>query len=107
MRSLFFVSCFLALHLTVCCDYQVEIIPEAVQYSAMVINSSLIKAYEANAADLDIQFEPVRADVPRGSTDMGNVSHVVPSIHPMYSVGRNALNHTREFTEASGLYTTC
>ncbi|XP_025099822.1 peptidase M20 domain-containing protein 2-like [Pomacea canaliculata] len=80
----------------------VEIIPEAVQYSAMVINSSLIKAYEANAADLDIQFEPVRADVPRGSTDMGNVSHVVPSIHPMYSVGRNALNHTREFTEASG-----
>ncbi|PVD27947.1 hypothetical protein C0Q70_10523 [Pomacea canaliculata] len=79
----------------------VEIIPEAVQYSAMVINSSLIKAYEANAADLDIQFEPVRADVPRGSTDMGNVSHVVPSIHPMYSVGRNALNHTREFTEAS------
>ena len=34
----------------------------------------------------------------KGSTDMGNVSQVVPSIHPMYYIGE-AGNHTREFTE--------
>ena len=33
-----------------------------------------------------------------GSTDMGNVSHLVPSIHPVYRVGNGEVNHTREFT---------
>ena len=37
-----------------------------------------------------------------GSTDMGNVSHVVPSIHPLYNICmENEANHTREFTEAA------
>ena len=35
------------------------------------------------------------------STDMGNVSHKVPSIHPVYSIG-SGINHTREFTKLSG-----
>ena len=33
-----------------------------------------------------------------GSTDMGNVSYAVPSIHPMYKIGSGEVNHTREFT---------
>ncbi|WP_432182472.1 amidohydrolase [Streptomyces sp. NBC_00063] len=39
-----------------------------------------------------------RSDQPRGSTDMGNVSAVIPSIHPSigYDVERAVL-HTREF----------
>ncbi len=38
---------------------------------------------------------------PAGSTDMGNVSHIVPSIHPMigYDVA-GAVHHTTEFTAA-------
>lgn len=36
------------------------------------------------------------------STDMGNVSHIVPSIHPTYSIGTKAANHSLGFTEASG-----
>jgi metal-dependent amidase/aminoacylase/carboxypeptidase family protein len=33
-----------------------------------------------------------------GSTDMGNVSHVVPSIHPMLSIDSlPAVNHQPEF----------
>jgi len=36
-----------------------------------------------------------------GSTDMGNVSHVVPSIHPMYNIPHKSGNHTPEFTEAA------
>lgn len=37
-----------------------------------------------------------------GSTDMGNVSHVVPSIHPKFFIGTDAALHTREFAAAAG-----
>jgi metal-dependent amidase/aminoacylase/carboxypeptidase family protein len=35
------------------------------------------------------------------STDMGNVSHIVPSIHPVFGIPAAAGNHTPEFTEAA------
>jgi metal-dependent amidase/aminoacylase/carboxypeptidase family protein len=34
-----------------------------------------------------------------GSTDMGNVSWAVPSIHPTFAIGGLAINHTSGFTE--------
>uniref|UniRef100_A0ACB8GDE1 Uncharacterized protein n=1 Tax=Sphaerodactylus townsendi TaxID=933632 RepID=A0ACB8GDE1_9SAUR len=37
-----------------------------------------------------------------GSTDFGNVSHVVPGIHAYFYIGSDALNHTEQFTEAAG-----
>jgi len=37
------------------------------------------------------------------STDFGNVSQLVPSLHPMYSIGNGgAVNHTVEFAALSG-----
>ncbi len=39
-----------------------------------------------------------------GSTDMGNVSHVVPAIHPFIAIGppgRTPPSHTREFAQAT------
>lgn len=36
-----------------------------------------------------------------GSTDMGNVSQVVPSMHPMLELVPGIANHTREFTAAA------
>jgi metal-dependent amidase/aminoacylase/carboxypeptidase family protein len=37
-----------------------------------------------------------------GSTDMGDVSHVIPSIHPYVSIGPKTLaGHTVEFREAA------
>ncbi|KAG1460007.1 hypothetical protein G6F46_006005 [Rhizopus delemar] len=35
------------------------------------------------------------------STDMGNISYVVPSLHPVYSIGTDAYNHTAEFSLAA------
>ena len=36
------------------------------------------------------------------STDMGNVSHVVPSLHPGYAIGGGKVyNHTRQFTSVT------
>ena len=37
-----------------------------------------------------------------GSTDMGNVSRVVPSIHPYINIGTGIAGHTREFERAAG-----
>lgn len=38
-----------------------------------------------------------------GSTDFGNVTFVVPGIHPYFYIGSKALNHTEEYTVASGM----
>jgi amidohydrolase len=37
-----------------------------------------------------------------GSTDMGNVSQLVPALHPYICVRAGATTHTREFAEAAG-----
>ncbi|WP_283589432.1 M20 family metallopeptidase [Staphylococcus nepalensis] len=38
-----------------------------------------------------------------GSTDTGNVSHIVPTIHPHIKIGsRNLVGHTHRFREAAG-----
>ena len=60
--------------------------------------------YEKNAVNLGVNFEASleKKDMPSGSTDMGNVSYEVPSIHPMFYIGTEEFNHTRGFTTASG-----
>ncbi|EEC05706.1 aminobenzoyl-glutamate utilization protein B, putative, partial [Ixodes scapularis] len=36
-----------------------------------------------------------------GSTDAGNVSHVVPTLHPMFALKSTGINHTAEFAKAT------
>ena len=45
---------------------------------------------------------PLYEGMGAGSTDMGNVSQRVPSIHPVIRLGDDLNMHTREFTEAAG-----
>eukprot|EP01050_Picozoa_sp_SAG11_P004304 SAG11_NODE_272_length_11319_cov_9.730481_2_plen_120_part_00 len=37
-----------------------------------------------------------------GSTDMGNVSHIIPSIHPSFKIDTKFGNHHPGFTEFTG-----
>ncbi len=73
-------------------------------YSNMATNERLAELYQQNAEELSLTFpsreEQVKASF--GSTDMGNVSHVKPSIHPFFDIETSAANHTHEFTAASG-----
>ena len=40
-----------------------------------------------------------------GSTDTGNVSHIVPTIHPHVKIGsRNLVGHTHRFREAASVH---
>lgn len=49
----------------------------------------------------DCGRQPVEDPQPHGSTDMGNVSHHVPSIHANIGLGQGLVGHTHEFREAS------
>jgi len=70
-------------------------------YLDLKTNWPMAEMYESNAAKLGREFFPV-ANLPpgyAGSTDMGNVSHRVPSIHPMLGVAPpGVIIHNPDFT---------
>lgn len=80
---------------------RVEIAATAETYQHLIVNVSLARAFQQNLAALGI----AAADSGRqgvGSTDMGNVSHLVPSIHPYISICDPAIpGHTSEFARAT------
>ena len=69
-------------------------------YLDMKTNWPMAEMYEKNTVRLGREFFPVR-DLPpgyAGSTDMGNISHRVPSIHPMLGVApAGVIIHNAEF----------
>ena len=77
---------------------EVELSWKPVVYADMLDNEVMVSAFAANAAALG---RPLTEPDPRlavvGSTDMGNVSYVVPSIHPMIKVAPGTPIHTPEF----------
>ena len=66
-------------------------------FEDMNSNDTLAKLFHSNIQNLGVQ-DMVESTNEIGSTDMGNVSYVVPSIHPCYAIGSGEVNHTREFT---------
>ena len=73
-------------------------------YADMVTNNNLSSMYIANASQLGraVSVPGVNGRRVVGSTDMGNVSHLVPSIHPMIaSAPMGTAIHTVEFARQS------
>ena len=69
----------------------------------MNYNRTLSDAFGRNASALGHKVLPIDTVIGGGSTDMGNVSQVVPSIHPFIKIGDSTLTpHTREMLEAAG-----
>jgi amidohydrolase len=69
-------------------------------YAEMVDNGPLVQAYVANAATLGRTVLDPATSARRvmGSTDMGNISHLVPAIHPMIKVAPDGVPiHSVEF----------
>lgn len=68
-------------------------------YADMRDNLPMIDLYAANAARLGRSLhDPAGSTAVIGSTDMGNVSYVVPSIHPMIKVSPSSVSiHSPEF----------
>jgi hypothetical protein len=72
-------------------------------YADMLDNEAMIGAYAANAAALGRPVaEPDPGKRVVGSTDMGNVSYLVPSIHPMIAAAPSGTPiHTPAFATAA------
>ena len=71
---------------------------DPIHYSNVVTNSTLADLYQANAETFGVNYGPIAGDKGYGSTDMGNVSHIIPSTHILYSTGSKAVNHSHAFT---------
>jgi metal-dependent amidase/aminoacylase/carboxypeptidase family protein len=77
-----------------------EITEQGYEYEDMVSDPVMVELFDANARALGrtMQRGADRDPSAAGSTDMGNVSHVVPSIHPMIGMDtQGAVNHQPEF----------
>merc|ERR1712187_949984 len=70
----------------------------------MKYNGVMNELYRANAGDFGRSFAPkvIGEGMSSGSTDMGNIAHVVPSIHPNFRIRTKFPNHHVGFTEAAG-----
>lgn len=81
---------------------KLEIVGGDKAYAEMVHDETLALLYRRNAESLGRSFpNPGEWETrPSGSTDMGNVSRVIPSIHPMIGINSlPAVNHQPEFAE--------
>ena len=78
---------------------EVDIVWKSVAYADMLDNEAMVSLYAANAEALGRPVvEPQGDAAVVGSTDMGNVSYLVPSIHPMIAAAPSGLPiHTPEF----------
>lgn len=95
-------DCFEAAALATGC--KLELSEQGHTYTEMKNNPIMVDLYQANSAVLG--REMMRGtDLPpsqTGSTDMGNVSLKVPSIHPMLGIDSGeAVNHQAEFAAAT------
>ena len=71
-------------------------------YQAMKPNHALGAAFVENLEALGEPLNPPPADEGMGSTDMGDVSQVVPAIHAYIQIcGDEVAGHSREFAAAS------
>ena len=89
-----------------------EIIHYSAPYSEFLDDEDMVAVYRGNAEAIGRRFPAVQKRRPQGqphdgehafsaSTDMGNVSLRIPSIHPMLGLGCfPAVNHQAEFTAA-------
>lgn len=74
----------------------------APHYEDMVSNPRLADLAEANMAALGIEVTPPDPKERMGSTDMANVTRVVPGLHPSIAIGPEDMGaHTAEFCEAA------
>ncbi|HEY9312707.1 amidohydrolase [Williamsia sp.] len=95
-------ACFAAGALAAGCTY--EISPVSPTYVELRHDQRLLEAYRGAIADLGREAMPAALEGvrPLGSTDMGNISHVLPSIHPMIGIESNgAGTHEIEFAAAA------
>ncbi|MCV0403740.1 MAG: amidohydrolase [Chloroflexi bacterium] len=82
------------------CSVELEMDP-ANRCRTMLNNPTLLEIWRRHLGTEGIEEDPV--DPNAGSTDMANVSHEVPTIHPYLSIAPSGTpGHSHEFADAAG-----
>ncbi len=95
------LACFEAAAMATGCTLEIEY--EGEPYTDLVSNPTMVSLFAANSVALG-RAMPTYAEAgieTSASSDMGNVSYVVPSIHPSVSIETDAVNHQPEFAAAT------
>ncbi|XP_076872486.1 xaa-Arg dipeptidase-like [Brachyhypopomus gauderio] len=90
-------ACFRAAAMATGCQVEIQFAKN--QYYEILRIQTLEDLFEENGKVLGMKFVTEDSS---GSTDFGNVTFAVPGIHPYFYIGSDALNHTEEYTVASG-----
>lgn len=94
------LNCFRGAATATGCDLDLEELEPL--YEQVEQDAGLVSLFALAMADIGRPLSPDDPHVPGGSTDMGNVSRYVPSIHPTMSIlGSDAALHTLDFAEAA------
>ncbi|MEM7130376.1 MAG: M20 family metallopeptidase [Chloroflexota bacterium] len=71
-------------------------------YAQRIANPTLARLFGENISGLGERVQEPAPGEPMGSSDMGNVSQIVPSIHPYVTIAKMGTGgHTQAFAEAS------
>lgn len=71
----------------------------------MNLNEPLVRLFQTHAEAQGMVFEDAHTCRPQlsgATSDVGNVSHAVPTIHPTYRIESTGMNHTAEYCRAAG-----
>lgn len=71
-------------------------------FKELINDPYLLSLYRENMALLGEKVILLPEDSADGSTDVGNVSHVVPTLHPDLGIGAEHVAHTPEFALSAG-----
>ncbi len=71
-------------------------------YADMIPNGAMARRFADNWRSIGVEVQAARANERMGSTDMGNVSHALPAVHPYIAIApEGTAGHTVEFREAA------
>lgn len=75
---------------------------EGVGYKQRVCNTKLVETFGQNLTAMGLDYEVPDANTGVGSSDIGDVSQLVPTIHPYLQICEKGIGgHTAEFAEAA------
>lgn len=94
-------DCFEAVAKATGCTVDIQWDPH--QHARMLSNKNLACLYQKYAEQMGTAFpsQVEQESIVDGSTDMGNVSLVVPGLHPLYSIDKSVPYHSHPFREVS------
>ncbi len=92
------ISCFKGAATSTGCT--VDISDTGKLYQNVTCNSVLGRLYEQNYSTLGITDYEFEGDL-TSSTDFGNVSQIIPGIHPRYKVGNGVPTHSAPFAQVA------